>query len=145
MKKSPKWFYSHENSVCLQAFSAYHLIVPRCNDVGEMVDDQVSQQREDELKYLLDIIKCLRYLARREIPLQGLDNNDNLTQILYLLRTKVDNLTKHLPGQVGHKYTHHDIQNELLKFPTIRERKFFLIMADAGTNVSNIEQLSFCV
>ena len=96
LKKPPKWFYSHENSVSFQAFSAYHLIVPRCNDVGEMVDDQVSQQREDELKYLLDIIKCLRYLARREIPLQGLDNNDNLTQILYLLRTKVNNLTKHI-------------------------------------------------
>ena len=58
-----------------------------------MIDDQVTQQKQHELKYLLD---------------------DNLTQILYLLRTKVDSITKHLQGQVGHKYTHHDIQNELL-------------------------------
>ena len=56
---------------------------------------------------------------------------------------------------MGHKYTHHEIQNELLhimasnvlrvKFSTIRERKSFSIMSDEGMDVSNIEQLSFCV
>ena len=64
-----------------------------------MVDDQITQRRKLKSKYLLDVIKCLRYLARQGIPLQGLDNNDNLTQILYLLRTKDDNITKHLQGQ----------------------------------------------
>ena len=83
---------------------------------------------------MLDFIKRLRYLARQGIPLQGLDDNSNLIQILYLLRTKDDNISKHFHGQVGHKYTHHDIQNELLHFitsnilrvkvSTIRERKF---------------------
>ena len=44
---------------------------------------------------------------------------------------------------MGHKYTHHDIQNELLhiiatnvlrvKVSTIRQRKFFSMMADEGT------------
>ena len=103
---------------------------------------------------MLDVIKCLRYLAPQEIPLQGLHNNDNLTHILYLLGTKDNNITKHLQGQVGHKYVHHDSQNELLhimvsvlrvKVLTIRERKFFSIMADEGTDVSKTEQLSFCV
>ena len=62
----------------------------------------------------------------------------------------------HLDGKVGHKYYHyhHDVQNELLnimgaqvlqeKFATIRNRKFFSIMADEGTDISNLEQLSFC-
>ena len=50
---------------------------------------------------------------------------------------------------------HHDIQNELLhtmasnvlrvKVSTICERKFFSIMVDEGTDLSNFEQLSFCV
>ena len=31
------------------------------------------------------------------------------------------------------------------KLCIIRERKFFSIMADEGTDVSNIEQLSFCI
>ena len=74
---------------------------------------------------------------------------------MYLFGTKDNNITKHLQGQAGHKYTHHEIQNELLhimasnvlrvKFSTIRERKSFSIMSDEGTDVSNIEQLSFCV
>ena len=87
--------------------------------------------------------------------MEVLDSNGNLTQILYLLGTKDENITKHLQGQVGHEYTHHDIQNELLhmmasnvlrvKVSTIRERKFFSITADEGTNFSNIEQLLFWV
>ena len=56
---------------------------------------------------------------------------------------------------MGHKYNHHDVQNELLnimanqvlrqELTVIRERKFFAMMADEGTDISNIEQLSFCV
>ena len=79
------------------------------NDAGEIIDYQIAQQRQVERKYLLDAIKCLRYLARQGIPLQGLDNNDNLIQILYLFESKNDNMTKHLQEQVGRNYTHHDI------------------------------------
>ena len=98
---------------------------------------------------MLSSASDVRY--RQGIPLQSLDNNDSMTRILYLLGTKDDNITKHLQGQVGYKYMHHDFQNELLhimtsnvlrvKVSTIREWNFFSIMAD----VSNIEQLSFCV
>ena len=60
----------------------------------------------------------------------------------------------HLEGKVGHKYNYHDVQNELLnimgvqelreKLATIRDHKFFSIMADKGTDISNLEQFSFC-
>ena len=66
-----------------------------------MIDDQITQQRKVERKYLLEVIKLLRYLVRQGIPLQGLDNNDSLTQILYLIWTKDDNTTKHLQEQMG--------------------------------------------
>ena len=66
-----------------------------------MIDDQITQQRKVERKYLLEVIKLLRYLVRQGIPLQGLDNNDRLTQILYLIWTKDDNTTKHLQEQMG--------------------------------------------
>ena len=139
---------------CLSSGLLSLSLLPQCNDAEEMIDDQITQQSQVERKYLLDVIKCLRYLARQEIPLQGLDNNDNLTHILYLLGTKDDNITKHLQGEVGHKYVRHDSQNELLhimvsvlrvKVSTICERKFFSIMADEGMDVSKIEQLPFCV
>ena len=66
-----------------------------------MIDDQITQQRKVGRKYLLDVFKFLRHLVRQGIPLQGLDNNDSLTQILYLIGTKDDNTTKHLQGQMG--------------------------------------------
>ena len=79
-----------------------------------MIDNQVIKRRQMERKYLIDIIKCLKFLSRQGIPLQGHDNNDNLTQTLLLLGTKYDNITKHIHGQIGHKYTYNEIQNELL-------------------------------
>ena len=48
-------------------------------------------------------------LLVKEFQLQGLDNNDNLIQILYLFESKNVNMTKHLQEQVERKYTHHDI------------------------------------
>ena len=59
----------------------------------------------------------------------------------------------HLDGKVGHKYNHHDVQNELLnimgaqvireKLAAIRDRKSFFIRAYKGTDISNLEQFSF--
>ena len=113
-KKAPKCFGDHQNSLCHKAASLYHLVIPKCNDVGEVMSSQLAQQRQIERKYLLEVIKCLRYLGRQGIPLQGHDNNDNFTQLLYLLGSNDKNIMDHLNGKVGHKYNHHDVQNELL-------------------------------
>ena len=74
---------------------------------------------------------------------------------MILLATKDENTQDHLQGSFGRKYTHHDIQNELLeimahfvlhgKIEEIRENGFFSIMVDEYTDVSNKEQLSFCL
>ena len=53
-----------------------------------MIDDQFFQQKQVERKYLPDVIKYLRYLARQGIPLRGLDNNDKLSQICTMLGQK---------------------------------------------------------
>ena len=148
-KKAPKCFYEQQNSLCHKAAASYNLVVPQCADVGKSMDSQLVQQRQLQRKYLLEVIKCLRYLSRQGIPLQGHNNNDNFTQLLYLLGTKDKNIMDHLDGKVGHKYYHHDVQNELLnimgaqvlqeKLATIRDRKFFSIMAGESTNISNLE------
>ena len=153
-KKAQKFFYNHQDPACHQASSSYHLVIPSCSDVRGMIDNQIIKRRQMERKYLIDIIKCLKFLSHQGIPMQGHDNNDNLTQTLLLLGTKDDNITKHIHSQIGHKYTNNDIQNELLsimlsyvlsaKLSIIHGKKFFSIMADEGTDVSNIEQLSFC-
>ena len=118
------------------------------------MDSQLVERRQLEYKYLLEVIKCLRYLSRQGITLQGHNNNDNFPILLYLPGTKDKNIMDHLDGKVSHKYNHQDVQNELLnimgayvlreKLATIRDPKFFSIMADECTDLSNLEQLSFC-
>ena len=68
-KKAPKCFYNHQDSACHQASSAYHLVIPSCSDVGEMIDNQIIKCRQMERKYLIDIINCLKFLSRQGIPL----------------------------------------------------------------------------
>ena len=73
---------------------------------------------------------------------------------MLLLSNKNGNITKHLASK-KHKYTHHEIQNELLdlmarqvlhsKVMTIEKNRYFAIMVDECTDKSNKEQLSFCV
>ena len=99
------------------------------------MDSQLVQQRQLERKNLLEVIKCLRYLSRQGIPLQGHNNNDKFTQLLYLLSRKDKNIMDHLDGNMGQKYNHHDVQNKLLdimaaqvlreKLATIRDHNFF--------------------
>jgi hypothetical protein len=154
-KKAPKCFQAHQDSACHKTASAYQLIIPQCRDVGELMDSQLTKRRATERKYLLKVIQCLRYLGRQGIALQGSDGNDNLTQLLRLLGTNDQNILNHLDGKTGYKYIHSDVQNEILnimatltlqeKLKVIQERRFFSIIADEGTDVSNKEQLSFCL
>ena len=85
------------------------------------------------------------YLACQEIPLQGLDNYDNLTQILYLLGKKDDNIFKDRRDEsariiIFRMYCIFRKASNVLrvKVSTIRDQKFFSIMADEGADVSNI-------
>ena len=101
------------------------------------------------------MIRCLRYLARQVIALQGNENNDNFTQLIMLIGRKDESIIDHLGGTLGNKYTHHDMQNELLniisrhvllsKLETIRKNIFFTIMTDDYTDITNKEQFSFCI
>ena len=52
--------------------------------------------------------------SRRGIALQRNENNDNFTQLMMLLGTKDESIIAHLDRRIGNKYTHCDIQNELL-------------------------------
>ena len=84
------------------------------------------------------------------------DGNDNLTQLL-LLRGKDHSyiVERLLSKKRSEKRTHHNFENELLfimsiqllqrKLCDVNNSKFFSIVCDECTNISNKEQLSFCV
>ena len=111
------------------------------------MDTQLTKKRATE--YLLKVIRCLRYFGRQGIALQGSAGNDNLTQLLRLLGANDETVLEHLDGKTGYKYTHSDVQNEILnimatltlqeKLKVIQDRKFFSIIADEGTDVINKE------
>ena len=71
-------------------------------------------------KYLLDVIRYLRYLVRQGLTSPGNENNDNFTRLMMLLRIKDGSIIAHLDGKIGNKYTHHDTQNELLNIISMR-------------------------
>ena len=120
-----------------------------------MIDAKLTEARSERRSYLLDVIRCVKYLGRQGIALQGNKEEDNFTQLLSLLGAKDENIIKTMKGEGGFKYTHHDTQNEILdimaahvlrkKLSDIQERQFYSMMADEYTDVSNLEQLSFCV
>ena len=97
-------------------------------------------------------MKCLRYLARQGIAIQGTHGDDNFTQLLMLMGTKDTSIIDRL-SQASQKFTHHEVQNEILdimakqvlskKVETIRASDFYSMMCDEGTDCANREQLSF--
>ena len=110
------------------------------------MDNQQSKKRATDRKYLLQVLRSLRYLGRQGIALQGHDGNNNFTHLLRLLSTNDKNILYPLEEKIGHKYMHNDVQNEILdimavltlqgKLKTNRERIFSSIIADEGADLS---------
>ena len=82
MEKKPTMFRGTSYTHCHKSAASYHVVIPKCKDVGEMTNDNPVNVREKERQYLLDVIMCLRYLARQEIALQGNEKSDNFAQLM---------------------------------------------------------------
>ena len=153
-KKAPKCFQDHQETNCHNTAACMEILVPKCGDAKEMSDKAISDSRETERKHLINVIRCLRFLSRQGIAIQGNTDKDNFTQLLLLLGTKDPTIITNL-NKVRLKYTHHDIQNEILdimsqhiireKLREIQKNRFYCIMADEYRDITNLEQLSFCL
>ena len=157
-KKAPMCFKDHEKGKCHIAALTYETVVPSCRDPKEMISDEIVKKREKERQYLTIIMECLQYLARQRIAFRG--NNDiycNFAQLI-LLRSKEhrwirERITSGVDGTK--KYAHNEYQDELLnimasqvlrkKLCDINNSKMFAVMCDEYTDISNKQQLSFCV
>ena len=104
------------------------------------------------------VMEKVQGLGRQGIPFQDDEGNDNFSRIL-LLRGKDDpELAKRVLNNTDpklKKHTHNQYQNELidimakhvlhLKLAEIYQSKFFGLMADEYTDVSNKEKVSICL
>ena len=102
--KTPKSFKTHRDSACHEVTTSYPFIISQCQDVGELMNNQQSKKRATERKYLLEVIRCLHYLGRQWIALQGHDGNDNFTQ-LHVFFYK-HNAYKHIQPEIREKNKH---------------------------------------
>jgi len=87
-------------------------VVTKCADVAELTNKSIVESRKKERNHLINVIRCLRFLARQGIAIQGNTGEDNFSQLLMLLGTKDQSITSILE-RTRLKYTHSDIQNEL--------------------------------
>ena len=77
------------------------------------MNQTLTDSRKINRSYLISIMKCLRYLARQGIAIQGTHGDDNFTQLLKLMGTKDTSIIDRL-SQASQKFTHHEVQNEIL-------------------------------
>ena len=113
-KKAPKCFEDHQQTChkknCHKAAAALETVVTKCGDVGKIMNQSVLDARQKEQKHLIDVIRCLKYLAKQGIAIQGNPGDDNFTQLLKLLGTKDPSIQLTLE-KTRLKYTHNEIQN----------------------------------
>ena len=157
LKKALEAFVDHQQYKAHRPAITYESVVPQCGDVWQMTVNDLNNERLAEKEYFIKVMECIRFLACQGSGFRGNDSNGNLTQLFKLLNknnptllTRLDKESHLEPGQ--HRYRHNDIQNQLIelmakqvlskKLESIRSSKFFGIIADECTDISNKELLS---
>jgi len=157
-KKALKKFKRHQLSHSHR--QAVDFIMNTTKNVGEMVQKGYAEQKAENHQILLTIFNCVRYLGRQGLALRG-DFKDeekgeidsNLMQLLLLIAVYNPPISKWLKRSQN-RFTSPGIQNEMLSMMAlsilreIRSKvadKWFTIMVDETTDLSNTEQMVFCL
>ena len=100
------------------------------------------------------IVETLQFLTRQGLALQrdNSDDDSNFIQTLKLRAKDIPQLTNWMKRKQN-KFMSHDIQNEIIQIMvnqitrdiTANRNNFFSIICDEYTDISNREQLSFCI
>ena len=140
-----------------EAHERLYVIPNQCPDVGEMLNETLSDEKSSNRQALLKILSNVRFLARQALPLRGRGDgkNSNFTQ-LYLLREEDSPILKKWRTEnKTDKYTHNTIQNEMMKImalqvlreiaKNLQDTDFYTMMCDEATDVANTSQLVICL
>ena len=149
-------FWYHELFQCHKISNTYEILVPKCENVQEMISETAKTEMALNRKFLIKIIECLQFLGCQGIAIQGsTDEESNFVQLLRLRCKDSKDLAKWMERKTD-RYTRHDIQNGILKLMSnsvilqlvndIRSRQcnFLSLIADEYTDISNLEQLTTC-
>lgn len=124
-------------------------------NVYQHVSDSVKKQMMDNRLALRQIFNTIKLLGQQGLALRGHGNDDksNFMRILNSQAENVDVLKTWLQ-RTGHKWLHHDIQDEILDLiatkvisdhlSEIRNADFYAILLDETSDYSRMEQVSVC-
>ena len=154
-----KGFLKHENSDSHKEATERLITAPistKC-DIDEMMSDIAQEEKETNRKMLLKILSSIRYLARQALPLRGNwddyqknEFNSNFYQLLKL-RSEVDKMFAEWLTKKSNKFTSPKMQNEMIEVilrdiaKNIQSAEIYSILADETADISNVEQLAFCI
>ena len=156
-RSKDKGFQQHETSKChQQAIQKLTEIPKSTKDVATMFKTNMTETLRENRTSVLKIISSFRYLARQGIPFRGhRDEKDaNFKQLIHF-RAEDDPAFAKWLKEKNLSYTSLELQNEILKemslsifravVNSIKKSDFFSIMVDESSDVSNREQVVFCV
>ena len=166
-KKALDKFSKHDQSAChCDAISMVAAASTEIMNVGTQLSAEYTEQKALNRKCLLAIMSNIRFLARQGLALRGAhydadmtsdsiggERESNFMQLLLLRKNEIPNLDAWLQKSRD-RFTCPEIQNEFLQImahSVLRNiaaqlsGRYYSIMVDETTDVSNNEQLVFCV
>ena len=147
---------SHEGtSIHKKAVSVVITEPKTIGDVGEMLSSTLSAEKQTNRQYLLKVAESVKFLARQAIPYCGNGDEGNFLQSMKLCAIDVPSITTYLQCKTD-KYVSPQVQNELTMIManhilrdilsiSINKAKYFALMADEVTDISNKEQVVICL
>lgn len=115
-----------------------------------------QKQMMDHRTALRKVFSTLRVLGRQGLAIRG-DKNDGSSNLMTILKARAEDV-KELETwlqRTGHKWLHHDIQNEILEamatevmlhiMEEIKNAEYFSILLDETADVSKTEQVSIYI
>ena len=119
------------------------------------------KQLEENRHYVRTVAEVVELCARQGLALrghresEGERNRGNFLEILTLISKKDSIVRSKLEGAKYARYTHHDIQNEIIEtFSSLIKKdilndvqisKWFSLLVDESRDIAKIEQLSVCL
>ena len=166
-KKAIERFNKHESSLSHHQAVDFVEKIPRTTkNVGEMLSSSYAQQKAENRAMLKIILSSIRFLGRQGLALRGRYKDlatDDLkvsgeidSNFFQLLKTRAEDNPRLLNWmeKSRDKFMSPDIQNEILCIMALfiqREitndvsGQWYTIMVDETTDMSNTEQLVFCI
>ena len=141
-KKAFEKFQIDEGSDCHNEAKQIKILAATTEPIDELSNSKSADQKRNIRQISLKILEKLCFLSRQGLPMLGDSNN---RKFIHFLLSEAKTI----------KFTHSTIQNDRLKLMSVsilrnvskkvKQSKFYTIMVDEVTDVSNHEELVICI